>query len=317
MTRTQLPFLLAASLAIAVLAACSKSQPAADAAPVAESAAEPAATPADASPDVFRFRIGALDAIALKDGEFEIANDGKTFAIGQPVERVTELLTAAGQPGDVLRLGLQPLLVRGDARVLLFDTGAADAFPGAGRLPGSLRAAGVEPSQVTDVFISHLHGDHVSGLLAGEGALAFPNAAIHLSAPEWEALQGDAKAAALVAAITPKVATFQPGAAIVPGVVTAVAVDGHTPGHSAYEIASGDERLLYIGDTAHHHVVSVQRPEWTIQFDGDAPLAEASRRALLQRAADGKLRLYAVHFPFPGLGHVEAQGDGFVWLPER
>ena len=150
-----------------------------------------------------------------------------------------------------------------------------------------------------------------------EGALAFPNATVHLSAPEWEALKGDRDAAALVAAITPKVAAFQPGAAILPGVVTAVAMDGHTPGHSAYEITSGDERLLYIGDAVHHFVISVQRPEWTVQYDEDAPLAQTHRRALLQRAADDNLRVYAVHFPFPGLGRIQAQGDSFVWVPER
>lgn len=166
------------------------------------------------------------------------------------------------------------------------------------------------------MFISHHHQDHVGGLLSRDGALAFPNAVVHLSAPEWEVLKKDKDAAKLVAAITPKVETFQPGAAIVPGVVTAVVDDGHTPGHSAYEIASGDERLLYIGDTVHHHVISVQRPEWAVAFDENSALAQTRRRALLQRAADGNLRVYAVHFPFPGLGRIKAQGDSFVWEPE-
>ena len=104
---------------------------------------------------------------------------------------------------------------------------------------------------------------------------------------------------------------------MVRGVVTAVAVDGPTPGHTAYEIASGNERLLYMGDSAHHYVISVQRPEWTVQYDQNAPLAQASRRALLQRAADDNLHVYAVHFPFPGLGHIKVQGDSFVWVPDR
>lgn len=319
MTRTHLSVLIAASLAGAVLAGCSKPQPAATDTP-APTAATPAPAPAaqPANPDVLRFKIGALDAVALKDGDIDAPNDGKTFAIGQPAEAVNALLTAAGQPTDVLHLSIQPLLVRSGGRVLLFDTGAADAsFARAGRLPASLRAAGIEPSQVTDIFLSHQHQDHTGGLLTNEGKLAFPNAALHLSAPEWESLKSDRDAAKLVAAMAPKVAAFQPGAAIVPGVVTAVAVDGHTPGHSAYEIASGDQRLLYIGDTAHHFVISVQRPEWTVQYDMDAPLAQTSRRALLQRAADGNLRLYSVHFPFPGLGRVKAQDDSFVWVPER
>jgi glyoxylase-like metal-dependent hydrolase (beta-lactamase superfamily II) len=317
MTRTSLAVLMTTLLACALLSGCSEPQPAATA---TTTPAPPAsgATPTASHPDVFRFRIGTLDAAALKDGDIDAANDGKTFGVGQPTEQVAALLAAAGQPSDVLHLSIQPLLVRSGTRILLFDTGAADAsFARAGRLPATLRAAGVEPSQVSDVFISHRHPDHVGGLLTREGALAFPNATIHLTAPEWEALKQDRDAAALVAAITPKVAAFQPGAALLPGVVTAVPVDGHTPGHSAYEIASGDERLLYIGDSAHHFVVSVQRPEWTVQYDENAPLAQPSRRALLQRAADDNLRIYAVHFPFPGLGRINPQGDSFVWQPER
>ncbi|RDZ29379.1 MBL fold metallo-hydrolase [Lysobacter silvisoli] len=319
MTRTRLSVLTATVLAAAVLAGCKQPQPAATATPGSAAPAATAAAPAEqaVNADVHRFRIGSLEAFALKDGDIDVANDGKTFAIGRPTTDVAALLTAAGQPSGVLHLSIQPLLVRSGAQVLLFDTGAADAsFARAGRLPASLRAAGVEPAQVTDIFISHAHGDHVGGLLA-KGQLAFPNATIHLSAPEWKALQADKDAAALVAAIQPKVAAFEPGAAILPGVVTAVPVNGHTAGHSAYDIASGDQHLLYIGDTAHHHVISVQRPEWTIQYDGDAPLAQASRRTLLQRAADGKLRLYSVHFPFPGLGQVKAEGEGFVWVPEQ
>lgn len=325
MNRKPLYVLVAALLAGAMLSACSEQTPSADApAPTptptatAPASVPPAAAPAAQTADVFRFRIGSLDAIALKDGDIDVANDGKVFGVGRPAADVAALVTAAGQPADMLHLSIQPLLVRAGDRVLLFDTGAGDVkWARGGRLQDVLRAAGVEPAQVTDILISHRHPDHVGGLLTREGTLAFPNAAIHLSAPEWDALKGDADAISLARAITPKVATFQPGAQVVPGVVTAVAVDGHTPGHSAYEIASGQDRLLYIGDSAHHYVVSVQRPEWTVQYDENAPQAEASRRALLQRAADDNLRVYAVHFPFPGIGHVKADGDSFVWVPER
>lgn len=305
MRRSQI---LAAAAVFLALGACSpRGAPAAPAQPAAPAAAQ----------DIFRFKIGHLDAVALKDGDIQAPNDGKTFGVGVPTAEVGDVLKAAGLPTDVLELSIQPLLVRAGDRVLLFDTGAGNAsFAKAGRLPQSLKTAGVDPAQVTDIFLSHAHPDHVGGLVRPDGALAFPKAVIHLSAPEWAAMQADSSQAKLVAAIAPDVAAFRPGAVLIPGVVKAVEVKGHTPGHSAYEIASGDQRLLFIGDAAHHFVVSVQRPDWTIEYDGDAKTAEASRRALLQRAADRDLRLYAGHFPFPGLGHVKAQGDGFVWIPE-
>jgi len=271
--------------------------------------------PAIESADVHRFRIGALDAAVLRDGDIVFANDGKTLGIGAPRAELDAVLTKAGEGTDIVRLGVQALLVRSGDRVLLFDTGAGDAkFADAGRLPTSLRAAGIEPDQVSDIFISHAHGDHVGGLVDAAGRLMFANATVHLSAPEWQALQDDAANAALVAAIAPRVDAFAPGAGILPG-VTAVEVAGHTPGHSAFEIADGDARLLYIGDAAHHFAVSVQRPQWTIAFDGDASTAEASREALLARVADSGLTIASPHFPFPGLGHIVRRDDGFVWAP--
>lgn len=320
MHRASRPVLIACLSAVTVLGGCAKPQPADNAAATTPpAAATPASAPAaDAgSADIHRFRIGALDAVALKDGDITLPNDNKTFGIGEPLADTNALLAAAQLPTDALHLSIEPLLVRSGDRVLLFDTGAAGpSFPTAGRLPASLQAAGAAPAQVTDVFISHGHPDHVGGLLDASGALAFPNAVIHVSAPQWKALQDDKDMAALVQAIGPKVQAFPPGAVLVPGVVTAVDLPGHTPGHSGYDIASGDQHLLYVGDVFHHPVLSVQRPDWTLAWDADAAQAKATRRALLQRAATQQLHLYAGHFPFPGLGRVQAQGDGFTWVPD-
>lgn len=302
--------LAATSLMLAAIlgaAACS---------PPAEKAEATAADVTAASPDVKAFRIGTWDAFALRDGTLSFPNDGKTLAMGEPKAEVDALLTAAGLPTDQAQLSLQPLLVKMGERTVLFDAGAAGQMGTDNKLQASLRTAGASPEQVTDILISHAHGDHVGGLVNANGALAFPNATIRMSANEWTALQGDAQMARLVAAITPRVQTFQPNAEVVPG-VTAVDVAGHTPGHSAYEIGSGPDRLLYIGDAMHHSVVSVQRPDWTIAFDGDATTAEASRRALLERVAAGNQRIYAVHFPFPGLGRIQRRDDDFVWVAEQ
>ncbi len=304
--------LAAASLVLATLMGAAGCSPGADKAePVA------ASVPA-ASADVYPFKVGALDVVALRDGGLTgVPNDNKVLGVGRTPAEVAAVLTANGLPGDSFNLSVQPLLVRDGARLVLLDAGAGNSFgPGAGKLPASLAAAGVQPDQITDILISHSHGDHVVGLVNATGGLTFPKATIRMAAAEWAFMKANADMKALVEAITPRVETFQPGAAALTPSISSVAINGHTPGHMGYEIKSGSDSLLYIGDTMHHSVISVQRPEWQIAFDSDGPTATASRQALLDRAASQNLRVYAVHFPFPGLGRIQRKDDGFVWVPE-
>lgn len=330
--RSPLPMSLLALTVAVALAACSQRSDAprapADTSAAAPATTTPPPTPAPAaSADVKPFTIGSLPAFALRDGALEFPNDNKVFGVGHTPQEVAAELSAAGAPTDKIHLSVQPLLVKSADRVLLFDTGAGTNFgPGAGKLAASLAAAGVDPASVTDIFISHAHGDHVGGLVNAQGALAFPNARVHLSAPEWKYLSGlkdDAAKqigvenhAAVVAALTPKVDAFAPNAELIPGVVTAKEIKGHTPGHSGYVIGSGADTLLYIGDAAHSHVVSVRKPEWPNGFDGDQPTAAASRKALVESSAASGQRIYAVHFPFPGVGRIEKRGDTYAWVAE-
>lgn len=314
---------LSALIVASTLAACSPRSEA----PPQEPANAAATTPSSKEPDVQTFAVGDFSAMALRDGALEFPNDNEVFGVGRNSAEVAELLTGASLPTDHLDLSIQPLIVNTGERVLLFDTGAgANMGSSGGRLAASMAAAGIDPASVTDVLISHAHGDHVGGLLNAEGVLAFPNAAIYISSPEWAFLKGmNAETAAGVAipqhaafigAITPKIAEFAPGADIITGVVKAVEIKGHTPGHSGYLITSGQNSLLYVGDAMHHFVVSVRRPDWTVGFDADASTAQASRKALLTRSAETEQRIYAVHFPFPGLGRIERSDDGFVWVSE-
>lgn len=312
---TSLAF-IAAALSVASVAACSP-QPGETPA-VVEATPTPEVVPTLAEvTDAKKFSIGAFEAFALRDGGFTQPNDNKVLGVGKTPEEVAAVLTAAGLPGDKFDLSIQPLLVKTPEHIILFDTGAGSgAGDAAGKLPVSLVGTDVIPAGVNDIFISHAHFDHIGGLVGVDGTLRFPNAAIHISAPEWAALKANKEQEAVVKAVTPKVVEFQPGADIIPGIVKAVEVKGHTPGHSAYLITSGDQSLLYIGDAAHHSVVSVQHPDWTISYDGDAPTAQASRKALLDSLAASGQRVYGVHFPYPGLGKFEKQGDTVVWKPE-
>lgn len=309
----------AASIAAIALAACSvrpSAPPEPEGAPI---------DPAAAAATVRNFTLGEFSALSLLDGTLSLPNDNQVFGVGRTPAEVAAVLAEARLPTDRLELSLQPLLVQTPDRVLLFDAGAgANMGPSAGKLPASMATAGVAPATITDIFISHSHGDHIGGLVDTAGALAYPNATIHLSAAEWGFLKGMTaekaaaagigQHAALIAAIAPKVATFAPDAEIVPGAVKAVDIKGHTPGHSGYLISSGKTSLLYLGDTAHHFVVSVRRPDWTIAFDADPATAQASRKALLARSAASGQLIYAFHFPFPGVGKVTGSERAYSWV---
>jgi glyoxylase-like metal-dependent hydrolase (beta-lactamase superfamily II) len=330
MYRRQIAMSLVVLTLAVTLAACSQrndapGSPAADS--MATATPDRTPEPVSASENVKPFAIGKLPAFALRDGALEFPNDNKVFGVGHTPEEVAAELSAAGAPADKIQLSIQPLLVKSGDRVLLFDTGAGTNFgPTAGKLSASLAASGVDPASVTDIFISHAHGDHIGGLVNAQGTLVFPNAKVHLSAPEWKYLSGlkdDAAKqigvenhAALVAALTPKVDAFAPNAELIAGVVTAKEIKGHTPGHSGYVIGSGADTLLYIGDAAHSHVISVRKPEWPNSFDGDQATAAASRKALIESSAASGQRIYAVHFPFPGLGRIEKRGNTYAWVAE-
>src|SRR3569833_139970 len=274
------------------------------------------------------FKIGTYDAVARRDGALEEPNDGKSFLVGQPTAAVAALLESGGAPGDHFEFSVQPLLVHAGERVLLVEAGAGGSVgDAAGKLPASMAAAGEDPAKVTDIFISHAHGDHVGGLVTASGALEFPNATIHMSAPEWKWLSGMRAAAArniglpkltdLVTAIRPKVVPFEPGAKLLPGVVEAVAIKGHTPGHSGYRIGSGATTLLVFGDAMHSYVVSVRKPEWHVAFAADQDTGAASRVAMVSQSARSGQRLYSEHFPFPGVGKIVTdEKNGATWVPE-
>ena len=271
------------------------------------------AGPSPVAPAASDTHLGRLTLTSLRDAQFNAPNDGKVFGVDAGPEAVAKFLAARKQPTDAIRLSVDGLLVRGiPGHVVLLDTGLGPKAGGV--LPQSLARAGVSPAQVTDVLITHAHGDHVGGLLKADGTAAFPRATVRMSEAEWTWLKGQAENRALVDAIPSQVRTFAPGATVLPG-ITAVELAGHTPGHTGYRIVSGKASLLDVGDTVHSSVVSLGHPEWTIGFDGDAAVGKATReQSLAAWSKDGTL-IFTPHFPYPGVGRITHGANGYAWQP--
>lgn len=267
--------------------------------------------PQPVPPAAHPFTVGKLQLTALRDIQFVLANDGKTFGVGVDTATTSALLRAAGAPDDRITVSVDALLVRTGHHVVLIDTGVGPKMQGC--LLGSLAEVGVKPSAVTDVLITHSHPDHVGGLVDASGNLAFPKATIRMASAEWAWMQTQGSPE-LVKAVSSHVKTFEPGAQVAPG-ITSVALKGHTPGHVGYEIVSGDARLLDIGDLAHSTIVSLQKPQWGMGFDSDQAVGKATRGTVLKQLASDQELVFSPHFPYPGVGHIAAAGDGFAWQP--
>ncbi|SDD36729.1 Glyoxylase, beta-lactamase superfamily II [Massilia sp. PDC64] len=279
------------------------------------------------APGWYRTMLGRFEITVLSDGTH-------TFPVDTVMEGVSPAAVDAALARNDLRRPVQgsinAFLVNTGTRLVLIDTGAGVLYGDCcGKLLAHLRAAGYAPEQVDLVLLTHLHKDHVGGILAG-GKPAFPNAVVRAAGADadyWLAQDQRAAAPAFLAsffdsaaaALAPYVAAgrfqpFAPGATLVPG-IRAVAEPGHTPGHSGYLVEDGGQALLVWGDVVHVAAVQLEQTQATVKYDTSASAARASRTGLLERAAREHLLVGAAHVAFPGLGHVRRDSTGYVWLP--
>jgi glyoxylase-like metal-dependent hydrolase (beta-lactamase superfamily II) len=275
-----------------------------------------AAQQAPAASAFYKLPLGDFQLTVIQDNAAPFNPD--LYGSNQPEGTVTEFLEERNVRVEGLKNTFNVLLVNTGDRLALIDTGLS-AAGGGGRLIPTLGAIGIAPEDITDVVISHFHGDHVNGISNG-GTLSFPNAAHYISQAEWDFLQGARSDGANNA-----VAKLQPAAdagqlqyyndqdEVVPG-IQAVAAPGHTPGHHAFLIASGSSQLLHVVDAATQNIISVQNPTWYFNFDSDPDGAVETRLALLNRAADEQIPMFGYHFAFPGIGYIDREGEGFRYL---
>ncbi|MFO1299320.1 MAG: MBL fold metallo-hydrolase [Burkholderiaceae bacterium] len=288
--------------------------------------ATPAPVASSVAPGAFRTRVGAATVTAVSDGA---ANsplaDG--FVRNATLAQVQQALREAGLPDDRLTIPFTAFVVEHDGRRVLMDAGNGQfGAPTSGRLLANLRVAGIDPRSIDTVLISHFHGDHINGLRDRDGALAFPNARLMVPAPEWDFWTDDARRAAAPGApngdavrrvfgpIAASVVRFQPGGELVAG-IRSIDAYGHTPGHTAFSIASGRQTFAYLGDLANVAALFVRNPDWAVRFDMDADAARQSRRRLLDAALAGDWIVGGCHLPAPGLGRIVRRGSGYDFVP--
>jgi glyoxylase-like metal-dependent hydrolase (beta-lactamase superfamily II) len=279
------------------------------------------------APGWYRMTLGKFEVTALSDGTVELPVD-KLLTNVAP-DRVAALLARSYLKAPV-ETSVNGYLVNTGAKLVLIDTGAAGLFgPTLGKLVANLRASGYRPEQVDEVYVTHMHPDHVGGL-AADGKMVFPNAVVRadlregnhwLSQANLDAAPADAKGffQGAMASLKPyvdagRLKTFDGETELVPG-VRALPARGHTPGHTIYAIESEGNRLVVWGDLMHVAAVQFVQPSVTIAFDVDSSAAAPQRERNYADAAQKGYFVAVAHVSFPGIGQLRADGSGFAWVP--
>lgn len=262
------------------------------------------------TPLYYRFKLGNFEVTTLSGGSAIMENPQETFGLNASAEEFTAASEAAFIPSDVSRNSYSPVVVNTGSELVLFDTG-----PNAASLLNALEAAGYSADQIDVVIITHMHGDHINGLM-NDGSVTYPNAR-YISGVVENEHWSNASNEGYEKAIRPLLNSFtfiDDGEEVLPG-ITAEAAYGHTPGHFIYHLESAGQKLTLTADTANHYVWSVGFPGWDVRFDMDKPTANETRRRVLAQLASNRTPFIGYHLPFPALGFVEETGEGFRFVP--
>ncbi|MCC2956493.1 MBL fold metallo-hydrolase [Massilia sp. IC2-477] len=287
----------------------------------AHASAPMAKTPA---PGYSRIMLGQFEITPLSDGTVDLPVQD---LLAQDVKKSTKTLTEAH-----LKLPVETsdnaYLVNTGSKLILIDSGAGSFFgPTLGKLVANMKAAGYQPEQVDEIYITHFHGDHVGGLVNNSAAV-FPKAVVRanklesdywLSKANMDKSKDKDSFKGAQAALGPYVKAgrfkaFEGDVELVPGIRAQAAI-AHTPGHTTYLVESGGQKLHVIGDLIHVAAVQMENPDVTIQFDNDQKAAPAARKKVFDAAAKGGYMIGGAHLQFPGMGYLRTEGKGYRYIP--
>jgi len=278
------------------------------------------------APGYYRMALGDFEVTVLSDGTVDLPMDK---LLQQKADKTVKALDHHFLKTPV-ETSVNAFLINTGSKLVLVDSGAGALFgPTLGKLVDSLKASGYQPEQVDEIYISHLHGDHVGGL----GPLdkpAFPNAVVRMDKRDADFFlskvnlekagpngkgnfQGPMNAVNAYASAG-KLQPFEGETELVPGVRSSSSY-GHTPGHTTYVVESKGQKLVLIGDLMHNAAVQFPDPSVTIQFDSDQKAALAQRKKAFAEAAKQGYWMGASHLPFPAIGHLRSEGKGFKFFP--
>lgn len=277
-------------------------------------------------PGVYHRKIGDIVVTVISDGYL----DGNLEVMRNvDLDKAHKVLADAFRPAR--RTSVNTFLIQSKGRSALVDTGSGNYLqPSAGKVQQNLKAAGVDPASIDTILLTHMHPDHSAGLTdMSNGKLFFPNAELVMHENELPHWFDDAAMAKVdersqkmyflagreqVEPYKKQTRLFKQGE-VFPG-VTAVPSPGHTPGHTAYLIASGNEQLMIWGDTVHVPEVQTAFPEAGMAFDTDLAAAAASRKRMFDRVASDGILIAGMHLHFPAFSRLARKGDGYQLYPE-
>ncbi|MFD1912104.1 MBL fold metallo-hydrolase [Halodurantibacterium flavum] len=266
-------------------------------------------------------QIGSTEVTILTDG-----------AIAFPAQVFPEAGLGTGEAppeSGVTRTNFNAVLIREGGRTVLVDAGPRDLFgPDCGNLPKALAEAGAAPADIDRIFATHLHPDHIAGMIDAEGRAAFPNAELavlsaerdfwlqnsYFAAADQQLRDWQNLAQAVLDAYADRLVVLAPEAEIAPG-LTGLPLPGHTPGHSGWRLDSDGQTLIHAGDIVHAQALQLPDPEIGVVFDLDAEAARAARRRMLDMLAADDLLFTGGHFLHPAFNRVSREGSGFRLQP--